>query len=525
MATVEELRGSIATAEREYTEERERVAQIERAIAEAHERQRLRRELERVQSLTASQRSENAFMRRRQGLIDDDLIGDVPDDRPVRAPPRPIKNNKEVMSCCKDVSTGVYLWKIEGLSWLVSTLKQNGEPYAESDFFHVGGEAFTVVYNPRTDEAFGPDGRRQRASLAIMHHDDEGLTLRYRFFVKNAEGNFIQWGESGDECQPDDDTCGWVFGPDVRTNGVVASGVVKPFGIYGLTHKELLQSEWVTADALTVKVEVEVRSREEPMCAPQSDEPQIEVPAAALGAHLLSLFEDGKSTDVTFIVDKEPIRAHSQILCARSEVFDRQLNIGMRESASREIVVEDCDITTFKALLRFLYSDDLGAIEETVNATCSVASSSASGGDAVGGGGGGSLSVISKRDGQASARLSLIQSLLAVSHKYQVSRLRLWCEQQLCKNITVCEFCSVLSQAHLYDAKQLEQACLSFIKVNMEDVVVTSAFGALGRDWPGVVLKINLFCAGVSKSEATAALETQRQAPCLTTAVKRKRTD
>merc|ERR1712007_3714 len=102
----------------------------------------------------------------------------------------------------------------------------------------------------------------------------------------------------------------------------------------------------VIDDTLTVKVEVEVRSREEPQCAPQSDEPWIEVPPAALGANLLSLLQESKCCDVTFIVDKESIKAHSQILCARSEVFDRQLNSGMREAASREIVVEDCDVPT-----------------------------------------------------------------------------------------------------------------------------------------------------------------------------------
>jgi len=36
-----------------------------------------------------------------------------------------------------------------------------------------------------------------------------------------------------------------------------------------------------------------------------------------------------------------PIRAHSQILRARSEVFDRQLSSGLRESMSNEIVIED----------------------------------------------------------------------------------------------------------------------------------------------------------------------------------------
>ena len=36
------------------------------------------------------------------------------------------------------------------------------------------------------------------------------------------------------------------------------------------------------------------------------------------------------------MVQSERIEAHSQILAARSEVFGRQLSIGMRESISKE---------------------------------------------------------------------------------------------------------------------------------------------------------------------------------------------
>ena len=53
--------------------------------------------------------------------------------------------------------------------------------------------------------------------------------------------------------------------------------------------------------------------------------------------------------------------------------------------------------------------------------------------------------------------------------------LRLWCEQQLCECIDVDGACDVLRQAHLYEAKQLEAACLDFVKANMAAVAVTPA--------------------------------------------------
>lgn len=43
-----------------------------------------------------------------------------------------------------------------------------------------------------------------------------------------------------------------------------------------------------------------------------------------------------RSGDVTFLVQGENIKAHAAILCARSEVFEKQLTAGLRESTSKE---------------------------------------------------------------------------------------------------------------------------------------------------------------------------------------------
>merc|ERR1712216_495982 len=107
--------------------------------------------------------------------------------------------------------------------------------------------------------------------------------------------------------------------------------------------------------------------------------------------------------------------------------------------------------------------------------------------------------------------------LLALSHKYQVARLQVWCEKELCAQISIEDVCSVLSQAHLYDATQLQKSCLDFIKANMKDVVKTDAFVRLGQDWPQVSLKITLHLAEVPENIATMAIEKHQ------TARKRKR--
>ena len=95
--------------------------------------------------------------------------------------------------------------------------------------------------------------------------------------------------------------------------------------------------------------------------------------------------------------------------------------------------------------------------------------------------------------------------------------------------MTVGEVSGVLCQAHLFDAKQLQGACLAFIKENVEAVATTPgplkgkclqvlSFKLLGlrflkltTDWPEVMLKVTLYNAGLSDNAAYSVVEAQRE--------------
>lgn len=245
------------------------------------------------------------------------------------------------------------------------------------------------------------------------------------------------------------------------------------------------------SDTLTVKVQLELRK--DIRAASLSLKPTVDVPAATIDTDLLLLLNRGTHSDVSFLVEGEVVKVHAAILSIRSEVFGAQLSCGMRESLTREIVIEDCDLPTFKALLKFLYTDDLTCVEDVMQKM--------------------------KADAARGSRdkcfqdmcIEFTQNLLAVSHKYQVSRLQRWCEQQLCKFLSVNEACSILCQAHLHEAKHLEQVCLAFIKNHVSAVVATPAFGRLTQTWPEVMLKINIHLAGVSENAAAQAIEAQQE--------------
>lgn len=518
MSGVDALRGQIAAAQKALEEKTSLTTQLDEDINEATERQRLRRELERIQTAISDRESKNNRKRNVRAYIDDDLVGDFAPQKSEQATPWAQKDSSclrvraagHVMNYSEAVVKGDYVWKIEGLSWLLSTLKQRGDDHSESDEFSVGGEPFVLRYHPSGGQiGTSPDDEGQFGSLAIIHQDVHGfgITFRHKLMIKRADGEFVQWGETGDVCLPDEDTEGTAFGPDVHTASRANLAFCPPSkdGVFGLSHKELLLSEWVVSDALTVKAEMEVRR--DKRCGDATLQ-NVEVPEATLGSDMLALLEEGISSDVTFIIEGEHIKAHSAILCARSEVFKIQLNSGMRESVSKEIVVEDCDPAAFKGLIRFLYSDDANIMDSMIKGGDGSSSSSDT------------AAVVTSPE----TRMCLLQGVLAASHKYQVTRLRLWCERQLCERITINDVCSVLQQAHLYEAKHLEEACLKFVKEHFHAIVVMESFGIMSKDWPEVALKVNIFMAGVSENSAEAAIQAQRKPKSAeVTGTKRKR--
>lgn len=491
MEGAEELRRQIAAAAALLEQEDCRHEELQRAQDEATQRQQLRRELDSIMRKVGERRKQNRLVDVHNELIDDDEYGPfAPDDTAHLMhkddKPDPKFPIGEVINCTGSVSSGEFLWKIEGMSWLINALNSIAVKAnrVRSCLFRIGAHDFALEYYPE-------DKTEIPGSVVIHHASSDLITFRYKMFIKRKNGGFEQWGGTGNVCCEDNDR----FGPDLQPNTSIQAK-----GIFGLSHNELLTSEWVESDTLTIKVELQVMDLNTDLYDydKQVYQKDINVPAPTLGADLASWLDSGKTTDVTFHVEGVPIKAHAAILCARSEVFEKLLSGSMIESQTREVTLDDCSALAFKALLKFLYSDDLSVVE-AVLVNGEAGEPAASGDDKNAGG----------PRPSSDQWLAFLQDLLAASHKYQVCRLRLWCERELCKRIGLQEVCSILCQAHLYDATKLEQACLNFIKENFARVVTTAGFGSLGKDWPQVMLKINLFMAGVAHENAQAALQAQ----------------
>lgn len=60
-------------------------------------------------------------------------------------------------------------------------------------------------------------------------------------------------------------------------------------------------------------------------------------------------------SDITFIVEGEKIASHKAILCLMSEHFFAMFNNPFKESIQNEIILKDISLSTFKAMLDFIY--------------------------------------------------------------------------------------------------------------------------------------------------------------------------
>eukprot|EP00747_Dinoflagellata_sp_TGD_P156586 gnl/TRDRNA2_/TRDRNA2_177678_c4_seq12.p1 gnl/TRDRNA2_/TRDRNA2_177678_c4~~gnl/TRDRNA2_/TRDRNA2_177678_c4_seq12.p1 ORF type:complete len:522 (+),score=67.77 gnl/TRDRNA2_/TRDRNA2_177678_c4_seq12:75-1640(+) len=515
MATADELRAQISAQQQRREQAKARVERANQEISAAKERQKLRAELERVLGETRDVKEMESSFKRYREDIDSDRVWLASDSRrpaevaSTGAAGGVSKDRKHVQSrtdCGAAVVSGELEWDIRGFSWLKTALRQVCEKAAMSHSIVVGGHIFRLMYHPNKENMGFFD---QRGSLVICHNgppddeDDEGVAFRYSISIKSKERGFIQWGDSG-SVDEREDTDARIFGPDVCENPTI------PTGIFGMSHTQLMNSEWIIDDVLTAKLRVDVRPdvEYEDVLKHEVDKDvgDIVVPSSTITDRLALLLESGAGSDLTFVVQGERIRAHSAIVSACSDVLQRLLACGMQESISKEIAIGDCEPQVFRMFLRYLYSDSFPCLESFIAGKNSEQSS-------------GDASDSRSAAGDASTKISMLQQLLAVSHKYQVARLQLWCERELSKCIAIGDVCTVLCQAHLYEAKRLEKKCLDFILAHKNEVVRTDAFGSLSQAWPQVSLKIILHFGAIDESSAAVAIGKQQSGH------KRKRDD
>ncbi|XP_010554622.1 PREDICTED: BTB/POZ and MATH domain-containing protein 3 [Tarenaya hassleriana] len=188
----------------------------------------------------------------------------------------------------------------------------------------------------------------------------------------------------------------------------------------------------------------------------------IPLPPSNMGQGLKDLLDSEVGCDIAFQVREETYKAHKLILAARSPVFRAQFFGLVGDNSVDRIVIDDIEPSIFKAMLNFIYTDELPDVNEI---TGSVSPSSFT---------------------------NMVQHLLAAADLYDLGRLKILCEAVLCEHLNVDNVATTLALAEQHQFSQLKTFCLKFAasSTNLGAVMQSEGFKHLEECCPSLLSEL-----------------------------------
>ncbi|KAI3965565.1 hypothetical protein MKX01_010522 [Papaver californicum] len=200
----------------------------------------------------------------------------------------------------------------------------------------------------------------------------------------------------------------------------------------------------------------------------------IPVPPSDMIPSLKSLLESGTGSDITFQVGDKIFKAHKLVVATRSPVFKAQFFGLVGNPGMKTVVIEDFDPLAFKAMLLFLYSDELPKAHELFDSDPHCTST------------------------------VVVQHLLAAADRFDLARLKLICEAKLCEEIAANTVAITLALAEQHHCLQLKTVCLNFAArpENLGAVMQSEGFAYLEDSCPSLLLELLETVAEVDKESS-----------------------
>ncbi|KAI4982797.1 hypothetical protein ZWY2020_023289 [Hordeum vulgare] len=331
------------------------------------------------------------------------------------------------------MASGHHFLRIQSYS---STVK--GRPtgeYIRSHHFTVGGHHWCIDYFPNgTDKAYA-----DHVSLRLILHQSINNPA-----VK-SQHLFCLAGEAGTEAEQAE----LLSLEKVRS---YTPGSLSACAEQFIKRTDLEASEHLRSDSFTIRCDIAVVQDFRAVYTTGL----VSVPPCDLGRHLGELLETEKDANVVFEVGSETVSAHRCVLAARSPVFAAELRGPMKEGdvATGGVVrIQDMEAEAFKALIRFAYTGSLPETsdEEDESVTC--------------------------------------QHLIGPADRYNMERLKLICEQKLCRYIDVDSVMIILALAEQHQCQGLKKACFNFLSTpaNLRAVMATDDFKYMITTCPSIM--------------------------------------
>ncbi|KAJ1687528.1 hypothetical protein LUZ63_018918 [Rhynchospora breviuscula] len=351
-----------------------------------------------------------------------------------------IMNSSMTTSVVAEAETGSHQLKILGYS----LIKGIGiEKCIYSDVFTIGGYKWKIIFYPDGCDA---DTKDFISFFLLLKSNVTHVKAKYGLTILQQNG------------VPSNVSCT----SPVKVFNSAGDTLSKSWGYRRFVKtSEFEASECLKDDAFTLESTITVVTKLQtttPYC--------VTVPPSNLNQHFVRLLESEDGADVTFVVKGESFKAHRCVLAARSAVFRAELFGCLREKWTGTITIHDIEAPVFRSMLYFIYSDSLPGFGENGNAD--------------------------DNHGENQELRQMAQHLLVAADRYHLDRLKLMCEDLLCKNLDVSTVVSTLMLAEERNCKQLKAACLRFMNspVVFKAVAQTDGFNLLLKSFPTILKDI-----------------------------------
>lgn len=165
----------------------------------------------------------------------------------------------------------------------------------------------------------------------------------------------------------------------------------------------------------------------------------FEVPTTTIIKDFRSLVNNEILSDITFIVENQPIYAH-KLMLMRCSYFQALFSGHMRESNMDTIRIEQVRYPIFLGILEYLYTDQLNNIP-----------------------------------------FNSAMEYFEAADLFCIPRLKIMCEKRMLNNITFDNAASIFHAADVHSATILRQKAKKYILNNFEDISKTLGFETMGR--------------------------------------------
>ncbi|KAF7051322.1 hypothetical protein CFC21_059569 [Triticum aestivum] len=331
------------------------------------------------------------------------------------------------------VVSGHHLLKIDGYSQ--TKVVTNGR-HIESCIFHVGGHAWRIKYYPNGRSSDNSNCISVFIQLASVSMDlpfkpDKGISAQCVLGLLDRAGKPVP---------------SYTFTFDRIFTA--------PEGQWGLniflTRSELENSGCLKDDCFTLRCDITVTE----LHAEETEDSDFTD----------LLWKEG--ADVAFHVGGETIVAHQWVLAARSPILKAAAEaelLGMSEREKKKtpmatIRIDDMEAKVFKALLHYIYTN---ALPDEMD----------------------------KGDDAATA---MAHGLLEAADRYKMERLKMICEDMMCKYVSTSTVITTLVLAEQHHSQRLKAACIDFLisPNNMKVVLENGGFKHLQRSCPSVLMDL-----------------------------------